>query len=34
MAAVSPAFMDREGHPKYLAAALEMLEKTLPQVAR
>lgn len=34
MAAVSPAFADREGHPKYLHAALEMLEKTLPQVSR
>lgn len=34
MAAVSPAFADREGHPKYLRAALEMLETTLPQVAR
>lgn len=32
MAAVSPTFMDREGHPKYLAAALDVLEKTLPQV--
>lgn len=34
MAAVSPAFADREGHPKYLRAALEMLETTLPQVSR
>lgn len=34
MAAVSPAFTDREGHPRYLRAALEMLETTLPQVAR
>ncbi len=33
MAAVSPAFTDREGHPRYLRAALETLEKTLPQVA-
>jgi hypothetical protein len=32
MAAVSPAFMDREGHPKYLSAALDVLERTLPQV--
>lgn len=32
MAAVSPAFMDREGHPKYLAAALEVLERTLPRL--
>lgn len=34
MAAVSPAFTDREGHPRYLRAALETLESTLPQVAR
>ncbi len=34
MAAVAPAFIHKEGHPKYLAAALEMLEKHLPIVVR
>ena len=34
MAAIAPAFLHREGHPKYLGAALEMLEKNLPIVAR
>lgn len=30
MAACVPAFMRHEGHPKYVKAALDMLEKTLP----
>lgn len=34
MAAVAPAFLHREGHPKYLHAALEMLEKNLPIVSK
>ncbi|HYE02124.1 MAG TPA: aminoglycoside phosphotransferase family protein [Phycisphaerales bacterium] len=34
MAATSPAFLEREGHPKYLKAALEVLEKLLPQVVK
>lgn len=34
MAAVAPAFIHREGHPKYLHAALEMLEKCLPVVIK
>ena len=34
MAATSPAFLKREGHPAYLAAALEVIERLLPQVAR
>lgn len=33
MAAVVPAFLDREGHPRYTHAALEVLERLLPQVA-
>lgn len=32
VAACVPAFLQREGHPKYVAAALEVLERTLPQV--
>jgi hypothetical protein len=32
MAATAPAFMAGEGHPRYLHAALEVLEKTLPLV--
>lgn len=32
MAACVPAFVEHEGHPKYTHAALELLEKTLPQV--
>ena len=35
MAAVAPAFLHREeGHPLYLAAALKMIERTLPLVVR
>ncbi len=34
MAACVPAFLEHEGHPKYLKAALEHLERALPQVAR
>lgn len=34
MAAVAPAFVHREGHPKYMHAALEMLEKNLPIVVK
>jgi len=30
MAACVPAFLRHEGHPKYVKAALEMLERTLP----
>lgn len=33
MAACAPVYMAREGHPKYLHAALEMLDRFLPQVA-
>lgn len=33
MASLVPAFLDREGHPKYVAASLDVLEKTLPHVA-
>lgn len=32
MAATSPAFLDREGHPAYLNAALEILERVLVQL--
>ncbi len=32
MAASVPAFLNHEGHPKYVHAALEMLEKLLPQL--
>lgn len=32
MGATAPAFLHREGHPKYLRAALEHVERTLPQV--
>lgn len=34
MAACVPAFLEHEGHPRYLKAALEQLERALPQVAR
>ncbi|HVZ93050.1 MAG TPA: phosphotransferase, partial [Phycisphaerales bacterium] len=34
MAATSPAFMHHEGRRPYLHAAIEVLEKTLPQVAK
>lgn len=34
MAASVPAFLTHEGHPKYVHAALEILEKLLPQVVR
>lgn len=34
MASVAPAFFPREGHPKYLHAALEMLEKHLQEAVR
>jgi hypothetical protein len=34
MAASSPAFLEHEGHPRYLHAALEVLERLLPQVSR
>ncbi len=33
MAATVPAFLEHEGHPKYVHAALETLERTLPNVA-
>ncbi len=32
MAACAPAFLEREGHPAYMEAALGVLEKTLPLV--
>ncbi|GAB4545573.1 MAG: hypothetical protein Tsb0013_03530 [Phycisphaerales bacterium] len=32
IAATVPAFIDRDGHPAYLKAALGVLEKTLPRV--
>jgi hypothetical protein len=34
MAACAPAHIAGDGHPRYLHAALEMVEKLLPQVAR
>ncbi len=34
MAATAPAFLAREGHPKYIQAALEMLERCLPLATR
>jgi hypothetical protein len=34
MAACAPAYFVEDGHPRYLHAALETLEKLLPQVAR
>jgi hypothetical protein len=34
MAASSPAFLEHEGHPRYLAAALDVLERLGPQVVR
>ncbi|MCA9281243.1 MAG: aminoglycoside phosphotransferase family protein [Phycisphaeraceae bacterium] len=33
MASCAPAFLQSEGHPRYLEAALGVLEKTLPRVA-
>jgi len=33
-AACAPAMMDREGNPKYLAAALSVVERHLPQVSK
>lgn len=33
MAACVPCYIEREGHPKYTQAALEILERTLPQVS-
>ena len=32
LAACVPAFLHREGHPKYLAAALKILDRLVPQV--
>lgn len=34
MAACAPGLVEREGNPKYLHAALELLEQTLPQAIR
>ena len=34
MAASVPAYLDHEGHPRYVHAALEMLEKLLPVVGK
>lgn len=33
MAATSPAYLGREGHPAYLRAALEVLDRLLPQMS-
>jgi hypothetical protein len=33
-AACAPALIEREGNPKYLHAALELIERTLPQVLK
>jgi hypothetical protein len=33
MGATAPAFLEKEGNPKYLRAALEHVEKLLPLVA-
>jgi hypothetical protein len=33
MASVAPLYFAQEGHPRYLHAALETLDKLLPQVA-
>lgn len=33
MAATAPLFLEHEGHPKYVRAAMEMLEQALPRVA-
>lgn len=34
MAACVPCFLAREGHPKYVHAALEVIERVLPQVSK
>lgn len=34
MAATTPAFMEREGHPAHLSATLDVLRRVLPQVVR
>lgn len=34
MAACAPAFVEREGNPKYMHAALELIDQTLPQIIR
>jgi hypothetical protein len=34
MAASVPAFLLHEGHPRYVHAALELIEKLLPLVGR
>ncbi|MEO1129990.1 MAG: phosphotransferase [Planctomycetota bacterium] len=34
MAAVAPAFLHREGHPKYLEAALGVLDRVLPTLTK
>jgi hypothetical protein len=34
MAATVPAFLEHEGHPRYVHAALEIMEKLLPIVAK
>jgi len=33
MAACAPVWVAGEGHPKYLHAALETIDKLLPQIA-
>jgi hypothetical protein len=34
MGAVAPAFIEREGHPAYLEAALGVVSKTLPTLVK
>jgi hypothetical protein len=34
MAACAPALIEREGNPKYLHAALDLIERFLPQAAK
>jgi len=34
MAACAPALLEREGNPKYLHAALELIERFLPQAVK
>ena len=34
MAATTPAFLEREGHPAYLNATLEVIEKLLPMIGK
>jgi hypothetical protein len=34
MAATTPAFLEREGHPSYLEASLHVLERTMPMLVK